>query len=361
MRLAAELKEVHEIITASPRAERVLLRERKRALCGRILERLGPEKAPGLLGELRKRHLLHERHLLAILLLLSDRIAGGTQWTSGRQLLETMGQDVADMIDDLWLLNDESPLFTRDIVRHRGLITDSPLECEYRISEWIFQIFCEEMQRRREPEDMAESGVRPGPYLSTAAHLLDMKRLVELHQIRAAGVFDDSSWREYYPEADSISGDVPTFILQARYAITERESSHGHGVHLPVVAFRNEYALTEEEEIIVLALLFHELFSGPPFLDAGELIRLVSASEEDVFRKRRLLSRGSRLREQGLVIVESEVETKELVGEAYTADWVEERLLEGIEDAAAIDADECQTFHRYLQRLRNSDDFYRNL
>ena len=332
-------------------------RRRCRAVLARLRETLGDD-GQSALDDLARRHDLTVDHQLILMLLLAERIAEGPRFVSGRTLLGTMATDLFELVNRSTLLGSDSPLLVGDMVRQRGLLTDSPLEAEYRIAEWTFHLCGRDLRGESDQEAAAHV---PGPYLSSAAHLVDLKRLVELHQIRSAGLFDDSFYREYYPEADTIAADMNPMILQARSAIVEREQRRSEKVRLPVVLLREEFRLKDDEEIVLLALLFHELFTGPPLLDAGELVRLVSVSEEDVFRKRRLLSSSGRLRESGLITVDSEIEGKDMVGEAYVSAWVEERLLEGIDEGLAIDADECATFHRYLKRLRDSNDFYRNL
>ena len=115
------------------------------------------------------------------------------------------------------------------------------------------------------------------------------------------------------------------------------------------------------EETILLALLYQELFASTPVLEAAELVRLVSESEEEVFKKRCLLTSNSRLIESGLVSLESELDDKTLLSGVFLTEWVAERLLQRVDVAAGIRQDERNRFHDFLEGLESSEDFYRNL
>jgi hypothetical protein len=127
------------------------------------------------------------------------------------------------------------------------------------------------------------------------------------------------------------------------------------------VLLRNEFGLNEDEEIIVLTLLQHELFASRTTFELVELPRLVATSEEDALRKRALVSPDGRLRQSGLIATEEEPVGKDVFGAAWLPAWVPERLIGNLDPKGVIGSEERATFLKYLDGLRNSEDFYRRL
>jgi hypothetical protein len=112
--------------------------------------------------------------------------------------------------------------------------------------------------------------------------------------------------------------------------------------------------------MIVVHLLFQELYEGNAHADAVELLRLVSTDEADLIRNRRLLLPHGRLRRAELLHIEPVLEGREMTGEAYLQDWVVNQLF-GANDDRAIVPDEKLDWHLYLQRLDDTGTFFRDL
>jgi hypothetical protein len=127
--------------------------------------------------------------------------------------------------------------------------------------------------------------------------------------------------------------------------------------------FMLEHMLGEAEMVIIVHLLFKELYEGNAYADAAELMRLVSADEAQLIESRRFMAATGTLRRREIIEVEPMLEGRELTGEVHLADWVVNSLFgpPGNVPERAIAADERLAWHQYLHRLGESERFYRDL
>ena len=312
---------------------------------------------PAMLREVARHAGLSDRELVLFMFLLERRVSCSEPEFEGRELLQLLSESSFDLLKHSDLLHQDGRLVSSGLVRARLPHPEAPLEGEFRISERFFRRFLRHFHGHGAG---ADKHPKVTAYAAVVDHYLELRHLVTLLQSRAAALFPQSYWLDVHPDVEDSPQNLSETILQARHIVRHREKQTLDFV-LPLVAFREEIEIDTDEEIILLALLFQELFASSPVLEAAELVRLVSASEEDVFTKRSLLAPGSRLIESGLVALEGEVDDKTLLSGVFLAEWVAERLLQKVDVAASIRQDERNRFHDFLEGLEGSEDFYRNL
>lgn len=343
----------------APPAQRRRLRDQRREYVKTLLGACAdPESTaiPALFRDAARQAALDERELVLLLFLVEHRISSTDPELEGRELLQLLSESSFDLLEHGAVLHADGRLVNSGLVRAYLPHPESALEGMFRVSERFFRRFLRHFHGHA---GSSSERVELPHYTAVIDHYLDLRHLVTVYQHRAAGLFPESLWTDVHPETDGRPQDLSETILQARHAIRSRERDSE--VTLPFVAFREEFGLDADEEIIVLVLLFRELFSSAAVVESAELVRLVSDGEEEVFKKRALLTPRARLIESGLVVPESEYEEKPLLTGVFLAEWVVDRLLHGVDLAAGIRQDERNRFHDFLEGLDSSDDFYRNL
>lgn len=345
---------------ASP-AQRKRLRARRRELVRTLLTTTqGSTEArglPALFREVARHAGLADQELVLLMFLLERRISCSEPELEGRELLQMLSDSSFDLLNHSALLHAGGHLVTSGLVRAQLPHPEAALEGEFRISERFFRRFLRQFHGRGARD--AEPAQVPA-YTAIVDHYLDLRHMVTLLQRRAATLFPQSYWVDVQPEVEESPQDLSEAVVQVRHLVRHREKETSEFV-LPLVAFREEFGLEADEEAILLALLYQELFASSPVIEAAELVRLVSGSDEEVFKKRMLLTAGSRLIESGLVSLEAELDDKTLLSGVFLSEWVAERLLHKVDLAAGIRQDERNRFHEFLEGLESSEDFYRNL
>jgi len=109
-------------------------------------------------------------------------------------------------------------------------------------------------------------------------------------------------------------------------------------------------------------LLFQELIEGNAYVSAVDLLKLLAGSEEDILKKRRFFSKRNSLIKNRLIVLEDTVNGKELTGEVFMPDWVADLMTLGRTGSEeGIDTDARLDFHKYLEGLDSSEDFFDDL
>lgn len=343
-------------------AERRRLRSRHREQLDDLyatLESEDPEEGlPGFLREFRNRFGLTTEEVLLLVVLLHRRIAAPDPIVSGRVLLSVLSDSPFDILLYARLLQTGSKLLSSGLINAHVMAPEGVLEGEFRITERLYR------QIYREVHGIESTPPKPEelpPYASPVEHLLDWRYVVNQRQRLAAVLFPQSYWAEVSPPGDDRAEDLVDYIELVREIVSTREVRSGEVVDLPLSALTEEFELEDDERLIIVALLFQELTTSSPIVDANELLRLVCEREDEIFLKRHLLGAKSKLVENGLVTFDRDLEDKELLAGVYLPEWVTERLLPKFEDRKAINNEERRRFHEYLKRLEGSDDFYNNL
>lgn len=279
----------------------------------------------------------------------------------GRLILGTIFDSASGVLSGMHLLQENARL------RSSGLVTvaddQAPgadvLETRFRLSEDAIDSL------RSEVEPARPGTLRPQRRSRTYARhrelLLDLRILHNLYQARSARVFEGPHWERMQGAGGLVGRALGRRIERGWARVRGRLSRTPIAGDFPIIRLIRAHGLQDEEVIIVVHLLFRELYEGNAHADTVELMRLVSDSEEDLLRSRRLFAKGSTLVGHEVVAIEPLLEGREMTGEAHLNDWVVNDLL-GIEPQEdAIRAEERLDWHLYLRNLEDSAGFFRDL
>ncbi|MBM4015335.1 MAG: hypothetical protein FJ293_10285 [Planctomycetes bacterium] len=333
---------------------------------GKLLKQL---EGSGPLRLLLERYRLGKEHVLLMLELLKRRLSQDDTALKGRELLGILFSSSFGLLEGVRLLAPDSRLVAAGvIVPELQAAGGDPelLDLRFRLSDRAFRILLRALRARRE-RDHEGGTVRDlarRPYRSHLEHLTDLRRLARLFQKRAARLFH-GDWTDELDDAelpDSLTllqRQIPRTIqlIEARLAATPNSA------RFPLVQLRDQFRLEIEHQVVLVALIFQELTQGTPYLDAADLLKLVSRSEEDLVRRRKLFAKRSPLVRHGLVDIDEVVLDKELSGEVYVPNAVVDRVLGPARatEGARIDEASKDEFKRFLSGIDDSDDFFRRL
>ncbi len=337
----------------------------KLAHVGRLLKEF---EGSGPLQLLLRRYRLGKEHVLLMLELLKRRLSSDDTAIKGRELLGVLFEGSFALLEGVRLLSPESRLLAAGVVvpELQGAEGDAELlDLRYRLSDRAFRILLRAMRPRRERR--AESSTADSehkPYRNHLEHLADLRRLARLFQKRAAKLFHfdytDELDDDTLPESLTLlHRQIPRFQehVKARLAATPNAAK------FPLVKLQEELGLDLEHVVILVTLVFQELTQGTPYVDAADLLKLVSRTEEDLVRRRKLFGQKSLLVKHGLVELEEVVLDKELSGEVYVPNEVVDRILgpgrSG--EGARIDEESKSEFKRFLSEIDDSEDFFKRL
>ena len=349
---AEELLQAAEALKDAGASRRSREATRHRAVLLRFKKALAPAPLAPLLASLPILRALRVEERAIVFILLARRLRSGRDPIFGRDLLRLLEPRSSALLSKSSLLAPHAPLLTRDLVLGAGHGNQHPLDREYRLSDTAFRGLAAGSGGKA-----SEIALEQQPYYDSIDHLMAMRELLALYRKRAALLFPESFWADQEEVEGETSEGLSHEIASKRTEIRERE----HRTEVTsLVKFRQDYGLREEEEVVILALLFAELFAASPDMDGPELIRLASATQADVIRYRGLLGPNSHLNECGLVLFERELESKPNLCVCRLPDWVLENLLE-TQVPRGIPSQERARFQNYLENLRNSEDFFRRL
>jgi hypothetical protein len=201
----------------------------------------------------------------------------------------------------------------------------------------------------------------PADYASYREFLVDLRIVCNLYRERSEVVFHTDRWlrseRSTHPAGGSLTERIGTTWRQIHSRLERTEQ----GRLFPAVRLMRDYALEEVELVIVVFLMFRELFEGNAYTDVSELCRLVSCSEEDLLHSRRLVADDSALIKGGILAIEPMLEGRVLTGEAYLSDWALKYMFGVAQPGRDIRPDERIDWHMYLAKLEDTKGFYREL
>jgi len=292
-----------------------------------------------------------------IAMLLRRYVDSRSPWLTGREILERIADDTFSKLRAIAIVGPEGTLRTEGLVAtERPARGADPLDTRFRLSDAAAALFFEAPPRPVERRRTRKTR----PYRSNREYLLDLRELAELCRRRAHAIFgppDNDGYRPTRDERRNIERKIRVTaerVEQDLRATPEREK-------FPMIAFQSEFALTAEESLVVVDLLFAELFEGEGSLEVVDLLQLVSRTPEDLLRRRRLLGPESVLVRRGIVVLEEAEEERETTGRICLERWVVDRVLGDDTQGRAIAPDERIDFHLYLKDLDSSARFYRDL
>ena len=336
------------------------LRARRRGAVSdfvRLLLQRDGSGLPAPLADICSQHRLRPRERALLMMALHYRIAEGAGFFSGRDLAESLAFDSYELLGLGAALAPGGRLVRQGLLVTRHT-EGGPLDADFRICEPIFRVAC------RIAGWTAEDVRAPvHPYRSAEEHLAELEDWVELHRLRAGVLFPESPFATSPPSA-LLAEDLTDSIGVLRERIDRRIRCSSEDIVLPLAELAREFHLDGDEELVLAALFsrrVHGPSSEPPWLDAGDVVRLVAATRDDVLRKWSLLRPDSKLRQAELVLMEGSFEEQDSVGDVMVAGWVAERILETVRQEPTIRPDERRRFHRFLDGLSDSEEFYRRL
>jgi hypothetical protein len=316
---------------------------------------------PGALGSLAKEHQLSPQETLILLLLLNRRIEAGESTLTGREVLSTLFPSSYGILAGTALMRPEAPLRTSGAVVICPSEASDLLEASFAVSDELFR----SVERDARPQcEVADEDL---PYRSHQEHLADLARLSGLLLQRASAVFDIDPYPIRLFESTVSPTRVDRLASALRSAIAQRLKATPDADEFPIAGLSRRLKLTEDEELILAALLAQECFSGSGGLDAVDCVKMVSRTPEEVLRKRALLSPEATLRREKLVEPRlenwSEEEGPDLSSGLAIAPGVVSLLLgeEEEPERGPIDPDTRLEFHEYLKGLGDSDQFFSDL
>lgn len=314
------------------------------------------------LGTLRTRYKLNKFQFVFLLSLLRRRLTTDNPYLRGRELLALIFDSSFDVLRGATYLEPTS------ILQSAGLMVpdsreledeDDLMETPFKLSDRVYRLVRNSFLASGSTK-LTMSRTKVAPYRGNLPYVLDIRRLSLLYRKRASKIFQFDYWEDVgLGTAESVTA-LNQQIDRFRDRIDKGLRLTDRSDEFPLVQLSQEYKLGEEEQIVLITLLFQELTEGSAFLDSVDLLKLISTSEEDLLRKRRFFSRRSVLIRNNLIALEEMVNDKELTAEAYLPNWVVDRIL-GEDARTAIDADSKIEFHDYLQKLGSSDDFFDDL
>ncbi len=342
-----------------PRETRVRLVRQMRSKTDRLARDLGAYRFKGPLGRLLREHRLSFVHFQVLATLLQRHLRAETASMEGRELLAAVFESSFDVLSGMELLHENG------VLRSGGLVVldegDEPaldlLEARYRLGDEALTAFRDEVMGV-----VVDDGRGAGePYANNHEYLLDLRILHNLYRHRSERVFQQERWDRAHPGV-AVPGRLLGQRIDAFWLRVERRLAiTADAAMFPAVRFFEEHRLGRAESIIVVALLFQELFEGNAYADVAELIRLVSGDELDLLRNRRFFLEHGRLLRQDIVKIEPALESRVLTGEAQLSDWAVNYLFGAPQPDDAIDADDRLDFHLYLSKLEDARTFFRDL
>ncbi len=344
------------------REQRSKLRSLSRRKIASLTRDLRAIRHRGPLAQLMRQYRLTPRDFLVLANLLQRHLRAEDPAVQGRVLLSNVFETSFEVLTGLDLLRDGSPL------RASGLVVvdddeehpDDLLDARFRVSEEALNAFRDEAIGFV-PEDLRRSGVNC--YLSNREFLIDLRILHNLYKERSERVFHPDRWDRLHSTPLS-PGRGLTRRIEAMWRRVRTRLDHSEDrARFPAVRFMVEYMLTEPEMVMVVHLLFKELYEGSAYADAVELVRLVSADEAQLIDNRKLIAPHGALRRAEILNVEAMIEGRDLTSEVHLADWVVLAMFGPPANASGrtIQPDEKLDWHLYLQGLRESEKFFRDL
>jgi hypothetical protein len=336
------------------------LRSQSKRKGDELAKNLSSYRFRGPLGEVLRQYRFRSEHFLVLAFLLHRHLRSETPATPGRIILASVYETSFEVLTGLELLHESSPLRQSALVvlEDDDEPVDDVLEARFRLAEDALVAFRDEISGLV-PEDLRRSAATA--YHSNRQFLIDLRILHNLYKERSERVFNPERWDRLHAEATAPGRGLTRRIEAFWQRVRIRLAATDNGVLFPAVRFMSEHLLSEAEMMIVIHLLFKELYQGNAYADAAELLRLVSASEDDLIANRRLVMTSSTLRKSEVINVEPMIEGRDLTSEIHLADWVVNALFGAPVPDRGIRPDDKLDWHLYLRNLPDTGRFFRDL
>ncbi|MHC4379840.1 MAG: hypothetical protein ACYSU1_01955 [Planctomycetota bacterium] len=297
---------------------------------------------PGITGEPSTAD-LDANALLVLGLLFHRRVSGDAEALSGAGLCGLLMRGGMPRTTALELLSAGSLLRLGGwVLCEASTHGFDPLDSFFLPSSGAMNLFWPNAKTEEAPEEV-EARDTPQPFVEESEYLWEIGAWRQVCLQRAEALF----------EVDPITG-LSSDRLQAL-----REHAHARWVEirrrLAVTPGGREFGLERlaashklgpDHILMVAHLLFAETLDVELYLAPGECLRVVADHRDDLLRKRRMVSAQGRLRREGLILADGEESAKMLAVPLCLADWVVERVLQGVGRSLKWNQQELEEFLR---------------
>jgi hypothetical protein len=342
------------------RETRARLRRQARVKTDQLARDLAAYRFKGPLGVLIREFRFDLVHFQVLAALLQRHFRADSPAIEGRLLLAPMFDNSFDMLGGMELLQEHGALRSSGLVvldEQEGQTTTDVLEARFRLSEDALDAFRDELTGLV----VDAPANKPLRYASNHDYLLDLRLLRNLYQHRSDRVFQQERWDRVHPAPSASARTLTRRIECFGERIERRLRATPEAKEFSAARFFREYGLSREEIVVVVHLLFKELFEGNAYADAADLLRLVSLDELELLRGRRLVHPSGTLVRNDIIQMETLLEGRELTGEVYLSDWAVNYLFGAPSAESSINSDERLEWHLYLKNLNDSQGFFRDL
>ena len=314
----------------------------------------------GPLAEVVESFPLAPDHFQILAVLLHRHMRSEDPGLEGRLILGSLFENSYDVLARIDLLQSDSPVRASGLVALEDSDTNPEdlLEARFVLSEQALQGLRHEITG---PVSIDRGTTRTTPYRSNREFLIDMRVLHNLYRQRSERVFNHDRWNRLHNSNHEPGRSLSERIGGTWERMRCRIELDPAAVSFPAVRFMREHALSEEEMVIVVHLLFKELFEGNAYVDVADLLKLVSRSETELIQNRSLVLPTSPLAKLDIISIEPMLEGRVLTGEAFLSDWVVNYLLGATTPEVTIKSDERIDFHKYLAQLDDSKGFFKDM
>jgi len=315
------------------------------------------------LFELIDKYDLNRFQVVIMLALLRRRLSSENPFLSGRELLRIPFDESFDLLKGIPYISETSKLISSGIIApdQAAKPADDVLDARFRLTERVYNLI---VGMFTDDRDFAPIKLKKETtaYRNNLSYLIDLRKQSLLFRKRATKIFNMDYWDEIgVGVAESVTA-INRQVHALRENIDKKLAKTANKTMLHSLIFSESYSLNEDELVILVTLFFQELTEGSAYVNAVDLLKLISQNEEDLVRKRRFFSKRNTLIKNQLIVLEDTVNGKELTGEVFMPNWAIDLMLTGRATGdGAIDTDARLDFHNYLKNLDSSEDFFDNL
>lgn len=339
------------------------LRRESRKKINEISNELKGQTAAGPLFELFNRYSLDKYQIVLVLALLRQKLNTEDPHLTGRDLIRFLFDSSFDMLRGLSYIDESSVLFSAGIIvpeAETGPGHDL-LAARFRLADRVYSLITS-LFICRNGLTCSETEARQKEYKSNLDYLIDLRKLSILYRKRATKVFNYDYWDEIGMGVSDSVTLINKQIQTLRETMGARIRNTTIGMKLHTLTFQESYHLREEEMIMLITLLFQELTEGNAYINAVDMVKLISKNEKDLIRNRRFFSKKDTLTRSNLIVLEDTVNGKDLTGEVFMPNWAVELMVTGkTGKEQGFDSDARLDFHNYLKNIDSSDDFFEEL
>ncbi len=336
------------------------LRRQSKKKSEQLARALGEYRLSGPLAEVIRSYRLAPEHFQVLAVLLHREMRSEDPALEGRMILSAIFESSYDVLTGMALLMEQSPL------RSAGLIVpeeeeenpEDALGTRFRLSEEVLEAFRSEITGLR-PTDLGNTS--QGCYSHNRELLTDLRILHNLYRQRSERVFQQERWDRLHQQSETPGRNLSRRIEAYWLGIRQKLDNTQDATLLPAFRLMQEHNLQQQEIIMVVHLLFQELYEGNAYADVADMLKLVSASEDELMQNRRLVASNATLICREVLNIEAMLEGRVLTGEAHLADWVVNYVFGATSQSQHIQPDERIDWHLYLDNLSDTKGFYRDL